>query len=99
MSGKTIQISKENLQAVLSEFEALRYDVLSVEATSDEDSGLVYSKGRMAGAVDQSFSLLHTTKKEMNELVNGSYEFFSGVLEATKQKDQALANAAKTSLT
>lgn len=98
MSGKTIQISEEDLNSILGEFEAVRYEMGIGASVSDEDAKLNSCLGAAKREEEHLFSLFHDTKQEFNMLVNGSVEFFTGTLEATKEHDQNMAKTVSVSL-
>ena len=99
MMSQKIEVSPDVLQAVLQNFNDGRYEYSVQTGGSAVKAGLQKSAGETKNETDHLFSVLGDTKEAFNMLLNGSHDFFSGVLEAFTQTDENSSNAIQSSLT
>ena len=97
--SRKIEVSPEVLQSVLQNFNDGRYEYSVQTGGSAVKTDFHKSAGETKNETDHLFSVLGDTKEAFNMLLNGSHDFFSGVLQAYTQTDENNASAIQSSLT
>lgn len=94
-----IEVSPDVLSAVMQNFNEGLYQYSVQTGGPAVKMDFHKSAGATRNEIDHLSSVLGDTKQAFNMLLNGSRDFFSGVLETYTETDENIANAIQTSLT